>query len=292
MSDATIDILLRLSEQHQRRLIDSLHELERKIAAYAMSAPVSDDELFDLAWSVKARDDLRVIIQDTYLTEVQSLVEEYAQEVAGPTAALFSQYEAFTGLNPQTVVALQRLSFRGFESIASQQLETLADLMYSYTIAGQSRAEMIERLRHSINGVYIASDKKEIKRLVKIVEAGGLGAEDAKEKLARVYAADKVGNNMRRYATQMVQDSIMNMHQSLSTQTGIELGATKWVYTGSKKENSREFCKKMLETPDKEYTKQDLETIWSRSWSGKSGSNPFSDRGGYNCTHTIRPVVD
>ena len=292
MSDATIDILLRLSEQHQRRLIDSLHELERKITAYAMSAPVSDNQLFDLAWSVKARDDLRVIIQDTYLTEVQSLVEEYAQEVAAPTAALFSQYEAFTGLNPQTVVALQRLSFRGFESIALQQLETLAELMYSYTITGQSRAEMIERLRHSINGVYIASDKKEIKRLVKIVEAGSSGAEDAKEKLARVYAADKVGNNMRRYATQMVQDSVMNMHQSLSTQTGIELGATRWIYTGSRKENSRPFCKEMLDAPDKEYTKEDLEKIWSRKWSGKSGSNPFSDRGGYNCTHTIRPVVD
>jgi hypothetical protein len=273
-------------------LIDSLHELERKITAYAMSAPVSDNQLFDLAWSVKARDDLRVIIQDTYLTEVQSLVEEYAQEVAAPTAALFSQYEAFTGLNPQTVVALQRLSFRGFESIALQQLETLAELMYSYTITGQSRAEMIERLRHSINGVYIASDKKEIKRLVKIVEAGSSGAEDAKEKLARVYAADKVGNNMRRYATQMVQDSVMNMHQSLSTQTGIELGATRWIYTGSRKENSRPFCKEMLDAPDKEYTKEDLEKIWSRKWSGKSGSNPFSDRGGYNCTHTIRPVVD
>ena len=294
LTDKNVALLRRLAEEHKKRISDALHELERRVAAYAIAAPVDGDQLFDLAWSLRARNDLRQMIEETYLAEVQSIVEEYPQ-IEASTMAMLKKFDNFVGVEREMIVGLQTLSFRGFEAIASQQLETLAEQMYQYTLIGGSRADMVEKLRQQINGVYMASDKDEIQRLVEIAQTSSnkKEVEAAVEKLHKEYAADRTGTNMRRYATQMTQDSIMQFHQSISKRVGDELGVTRWRYSGSIKLNSRDFC---IETINGEngriYTTEELKRRWQGSWGGKSGSDPWLNRGGYNCTHVLDPVVD
>jgi hypothetical protein len=61
----------------------------------------------------------------------------------------------------------------------------------------------------------------------------------------------------------------------------------KWKYVGPSDDKTRSWCSNHL---GNEYTKSELMSEWQSSWSGKSGSDPFLDRGGYNCRHHLEPV--
>jgi hypothetical protein len=159
--------------------------------------------------------------------------------------------------------------------------------LYHNTITGRPVAESIKNLRQKINGVYIASDQAEIDRLVEKAE---LGDEDAARELRQVYAADRTGNNMRRYARQMVVDSMMQFDASINVVAGREIGADKWRYYGTVVEDSRPFCVKHL---DQVWTEEEIRDTWAEtSWQGKADGDPFIVRGGYNCRHHFRPVFE
>jgi len=282
-------IVERLADTHEQRLLASLQQLEERLAGYAIDAPTRDGQLFDLAWSLQARSDIEEIFRETYLTEVDSIVRDYTQ-VVDSIGEMLDEYGSFTGVAPEVISNLQRISFQGFEDIASTFTDDLANELYQNTLVGRSRADAIKSIRQSINGVYIQSDQAEISRLVDIANAGGEAAEEAIRELHKVYAADRVGNNMRRYATQMVNDSIMQFDASINVAAGKEVGATRWKYYGSVIRDSREWCKKHA---GKTYTEEEIRELWSNNaWSGKASGDPFIVRGGYNCRHHWRPVFD
>jgi len=173
-----------------------------------------------------------------------------------------------------------------FEDIAGTFLNELSSEVYQNTLTGRRIDESIKAMRQKINGVYAQSDQAEVARLVNIANAGGADAEAAIKKLHSVYAADKLGNNMRRYATQMVHDSLMQFDAGVNVQAGKETGATQWKYYGSVINDSREFC---AEHAGKVYTEDEINEIWKGNWAGKAAGNPFIVRGGYNCRHHWRP---
>jgi hypothetical protein len=50
---------------------------------------------------------------------------------------------------------------------------------------------------------------------------------------------------------------------------------------------TRDFCRRNL---NKVFTEEEARNVWSnQSWSGKSGSDPFVNRGGYRCRHSFIP---
>ncbi len=65
------------------------------------------------------------------------------------------------------------------------------------------------------------------------------------------------------------------------------LGLTSYVYFGSIIRDSRDFC---VEHANKIFTEEEARQLWQNDWQGKSGSDPFIDRGGYNCRHHWQPV--
>lgn len=137
-SDDYADFLERLTDTHQRRLSGVLQTLEGNIASYVNSAPDKDGQLFDLEWSLQARQEVRRLIEVDFLQEAQSLIDEYI-EVANSQFAMLSEYGAFTRVAPETIQALQQLSFQGFQAIADQQLDTLATGIYQSTLTGRSK---------------------------------------------------------------------------------------------------------------------------------------------------------
>lgn len=64
---------------------------------------------------------------------------------------------------------------------------------------------------------------------------------------------------------------------------------TKWRYSGPIDSVTRSWCSQHV---GKEFTKEELINQWQGSWAGKSGSDPFMDRGGYNCRHHLEPITD
>lgn len=277
-----------LADKHTERLIIALQSLEDRIAAYLIDAPEAAGELFDLEWAINARSELRSIIREEFLGDVRSLIREYP-EVEGELLAMLNQYGSFTKLPAETITALQRLSFQGFEAIATTHLDTFAQEIYQYTLTGRSKADMVKRIRQSINGVYAQADQAKIKQLVEVANFGSEAASKrAIEELHKVYAADKLGNNMRRYATVYAQDSIMQFNAQAVVAHGKQAGVKKWRYYGDVIRDSRPFC---AEHAGKTFTTDEIYALWESDWKGKAAGDPFIVRGGYNCRHHFRPVI-
>lgn len=283
------EFLEELADQHQRRLSDALQTLEGRITGYIQTAPETDGQLFDLEWAVSARTELRTAIEQDFLVEVQDILGDYT-DVAARQLTMLNNYGTFTGVAQEAIASLQRLSFQGFEALAAQQLDTLATGVYQYSLTGGTKAELIDNLRGSINGIYQASDQEEVKRLVEIAQGStGAAQKAAVDKLHSVYAADRLGNNLRRYATTYATDSLNQYSASITAATAREQGIDSFEYYGDVIRDSREFCKKHV---GKIYTADEITEIWAGSWAGKSAGDPFIVRGGYNCRHQWLPRVE
>ena len=283
------DLLDRLADKHQQRIAAALQELEERIAQLMASAPLKDGELFDLEWALSARPELRKLIDDIYLAEVQASIAQY-KNVSASALSMLKTYGDFTNVDASVINQLQLLSFQGFEAIAAEYLDVLATEIYQSTLTGRAFSESVKNLRQSINGIYIGSDSLEAKKLVDIA-ANGTKAQQAAavEKLQTLYGRDRTGRNLRRYSVQMMQDSLMQFDASINTAIGKESGAEKWKYYGSLVRDSREFCEKRA---GKVFTNEEIAQQWSGSWAGKAPGDPFIVRGGYNCRHHWRPVFE
>lgn len=284
------DYLDRLADTHRDRLILALQQLEDRVAGLLTDAPLSDGALFDLAWATGIRSELRAAIDETFLTEVNGIVGQYT-EVEAELLVMLNRYGGFSNLPKEIINQLQRLSFQGFEEIAATYLDTLATGIYQNTLTGRPANDVIKEMRQVINGVYIQSDQDEIAQLVEVANFGSdKESKEAIELLHTKYASDRTGNNLRRYATQQVQDSLMQFSASSVVAAGKEAGVEKWKYYGSTVRDSREFCRKHA---GQTLTTEEIYEIWANeSWQGKSSGDPFVVRGGYNCRHHFRPVIE
>ena len=278
--------LERLGDSHEKRVVEALSSVEQQIAQLVSGAPLRESKLFDLEWAVAARTDLKSIIDSEFLGTVQQNIDSYSDAVESAKSML-GKYGDFVGVESAVVRALKKQSFQGFENIASTFLDDLSNEVYQNTLSGRNVAESVQSMRQKINGVYAQSDQVDIQRLVNIANAGGEAAEEAISKLHSIYAADKLGNNMRRYASQLVHDSLMQFDAAVVTKSGKDSGADAWLYFGSTINDTRKFCRDHL---DKVYTEEQIREIWSGNWAGKAAGDPFIVRGGYNCRHHWRPV--
>jgi len=283
------DLLDRLADTHQARIAAALQELEERVAQLMATAPLTDGNLFDLEWALAARSEIRSIIDEVYLAEVQASIRQY-RKVSESALAMLQNYGDFIAVESSVITQLQRLSFQGFEAIAAEYLDILATEIYQSTLTGRAFNESVKTLSQSINGIYISSDSVEAKKLVEIAANGSAAQKAAAvEKLQTLYGRDRAGRNLRRYSVQMMQDSLMQFDASINTAIGKESGATKWKYYGSSIRDTRSFCR---EHAGKEFTDEEIAQTWSGSWAGKAPGDPFIVRGGYNCRHHFRPVFD
>ena len=278
----------KLADTHSKRLSDALETLEDRIAAALDDAPTKAGALFDLEWAVKARPELAKIMSETYLREATSILNDYSK-VSVKALDMLTEYGDFTKTSPEIIKQLQSLTFKGFEDIATSQIDTIASEVYQNTLTGRTKTEMVKSIRQSVNGVYISSNDDDIERLVNIAKNGSPSASAAAVKeLHTVYASDRVGGNMRRYATQMAQDSLMQFDAAINTQMGKDAGIDTWKYYGDLIKDSRQFCRDHV---GKVYTTAEIDEIWQGSWAGKSSSDGLIARGGYNCRHHFRAYI-
>ena len=277
-------IVARIGATHEQRLLLVLQDLEQRIAVLMDMMPTRQGKMFDLGWALRARTDLSQIMRETFLTEVDSMIREY-DDVLSSLDSLYAEFDEFVGVEPDVIAQLKRISFQGFEDIASTFTDELANELYQNTLTGRPVSDSVKNIRQKINGIYMNSDKAEINRLVQLAKEG---SEEAVEALHREYAADRTGRNMRRYARQMVHDSVMQFDASVNMAAAQRLGADEFKYYGSVVEDSRDWC---IRHVNKTYSEDEIREMWDENeWQGKAAGDPFIVRGGYNCRHHFRPV--
>jgi hypothetical protein len=175
--------------------------------------------------------------------------------------------------------------------LGNEFVGTLSDEIYQSTLVGTPVEKVIENVRGKINGIYQSSNNTEAQELVDFIANNPEQTAEVTTALSRlqtIYGRDRLGNNLRRYATQIVQDSIMGFDGQFAKYRADQIGLDHFTYTGTTIRDSRDFCKRHV---GKTYSREQIENIWSsQSWSGKASGDPFVVRGGYNCRHHWQPT--
>ena len=94
------------------------------------------------------------------------------------------------------------------------------------------------------------------------------------------------------HSKQIAHDSFALADRSYTSLLAEDLGAVWYVWSGRTIPTSRELC---IENHNKYFHKKEIEEMASKDWEGKmEGTNSrtiFTTAGGYNCGHSILPVV-
>jgi len=290
--------LEKLADQYERLLTESLVKFEKSIVNQLASAPTSADKLFDLQFALGMRQSLREAVEKEVLTEVHKAIANFD----GAEKSLIEMYgasgidEALLTVDRSIVRQLKKLSFQGFEDVAETFIDSISREIYQSTLTGKPLADSIRAVQQQINGVYIQTNDAEAQELVEFIAENKFdpskqsAVDAAVEQLHTKYARDRVGNNLRRYATQQLHDGLMQYSASINMQMANQLGADKFKYFGTVVEDTRQWCKDHI---GRVMTEQEIRDEWANnSWAGKSSSDPFIARGGYNCRHHFRAVFD
>ena len=286
-----------LSDTQVERLQKSLQELENLVIAEASKIDPKRGSLkLRTTLALQLRPKLKQLIEQTYLTTVQANIAEYDKS-ASWLLATFKEYpipkefKEITELDLTTIQQLKRGAYLPFEDLGNEFANELAQEVYNSTLTGTPTDQMISNLRGKINGVYQSSNDEEAQELVDFITNNPDKAEEVKtasERLNTIYGRDRLGNNFRRYATQLVQDSLMGFDGQFAKYRADELGLTSYKYTGTIIRDSRPFCRTHV---NRVYTEERIREIWSSQvWKGKSQGDPFIVRGGYNCRHHWQPT--
>ena len=291
-------ILEKLADQHEQRIINVLYTLEKDVIKEITKATKGD--LVSQRIAIQLQPKLRAVIQSTFLEEADLIINEEYNKIANEVLDNFGKmpipkkFKNLTEVDLQTINALKYQSFSGFEDIAERFLKVINDEVYQSTIAGRPFDDMVANIRGHINGVYQSSNVAEINELVDFINENKfdnskkIQVEEAIRKLHTQYASDRAGNNLRRYASQIAHDSVMQFHGQFTVAKAKESGLNHYRYTGTLVRDSRPFCINML---NKTFTEKEIRDIWNnQGWQGKSTGDPFIVRGGYRCRHTWLPT--
>jgi|TARA_R100000479_G_scaffold30969_2_gene12476 hypothetical protein len=292
-------ILDQLADQHEERIINTLYRLEDDIIRQVTQATKGDLDV-DTRLAIQLQPQLRATIENTFLEEADLIINEEYNKIAKEVLDTFGEmpipdrFKNLTQVDLATINSLKTQVFQGFEDIAERFLKVINDEVYQSIIAGRPFDDMVANIRAHINGVYQKSNISEINNLVDFINENKFNAkmkvevEEAIRKLHTQYAADRSGNNLRRYAGQIAHDSVMQFHGQFTVKKAKDSGLNHFRYTGTLVRDSRPFCRNMV---NKTFTETEVRDIWnSRSWAGKSTGDPFIVRGGYRCRHTWIPT--
>ena len=292
-------ILDQLADQHEERIINTLYRLEDDIIREVTQATGGNLDV-ETRLAIQLQPKLRAAIENTFLEEADLIINEEYNKIAKEVLDTFGtmpipdRFKNLTQVDLATINSLKTQVFAGFEDIAERFLKVINDEVYQSIIAGRPFDDMVANIRAHINGVYQKSNITEINNLVDFINENKFNAsmkaqvEEAVRKLHTQYAADRSGNNLRRYAGQIAHDSVMQFHGQFTVKKAKDSGLNHFRYTGTLVRDSRPFCRNMV---NKTLTETEVRDIWnSRSWAGKSTGDPFIVRGGYRCRHTWIPT--
>lgn len=290
----------KLIDSHEERLIGVLKKLEDDIIA-DLTKNTQGGVKLTTQLAIQLRPNLKRLIQENYLTTADDLIRNDYDEVIKEYQKFIKpvpipdRFKTLTKPDLEVINQLKFLSFSGFEDIANTYLDTIANEVYQSAIVGKPFNEMVKNIRGRINGIYQRSDENEINRLVDFIEKNRYSNNPsikaqvtaAREKLQSQYAADIYGENMRKYSSQIAHDSLMQFDGQFTKYKADEAGITSYKYTGTNITTTRDFCRNNL---NQVFTEEEARQLWASSqWRGKSGNDPFINRGGYRCRHSFIP---
>ncbi len=297
-------------------LIKTLDKIENQIVSLAgKDLPTDKGKLFDLKIAVAIRPKIKAVLEKEYLAWSDTVVREGYNKQAKRIEKAFKtigripkQFQQLTEPDLILIQNLKRQTFTQFKDVSNTMTRRISEKIYQSTLVGAEFVELEKELRQTINGIYASSNDAEANKLIKQIKrdevrikridrrtAQGIALRQKLDKNIQVlqskFARDRAGENMKRYAGQILNDGLREFDSQLNLAKSQDAGLVYVKYQGSNIATTRDHCR-LVRTGKYDTRKSGLFTIdevkdlWARkSWKGKKAGNPLIVRGGYNCRH-------
>ena len=290
--------------EYYKSLIATLDRIEREVVSLVGRLPTQDGKLIELQSAIAIRPRIKFILEREYLDWSDTVVREGFNKQAKRIEKAFKrignippEFQELTKGDLALVQNLKQQYFTQFKDVSNTFTRRLSEKVYQNTLVGSDFATLEKELRQTINGIYASSDDPEIQRLVNYINDNKFDKSKQAEvdksiqTLQSKFARDRAGENMKRYAGQILNDSLRDFDATLNFNKSQDAGLTYVKYYGDVIPTTREICRNMISGVYNKrksglFTVDEVRRIWtSRSWSGKKAGDPLVVRGGYNCRH-------
>jgi len=290
--------------EYYKSLIATLDRIEREVVSLASRLPLTDGKLIELQSAIAIRPQIKAILEREYLKWSDTVVREGFNKQAKRIEKAFKlignippEFQELTKGDLALVKNLKQQYFTQFKDVSNTFTRRLSEKVYQNTLVGSEFAVLEKELRQTINGIYASSDDPEIQRLVNYInenkfdESKQAVVDKSIQTLQSKFARDRAGENMKRYAGQILNDSLRDFDATLNFNKSQDAGLTFVKYYGDVIPTTRDHCRNIINGVYNKrksglFTVDEVRSLWtSRSWSGKKSGNPLIVRGGYNCRH-------
>ena len=291
--------------EYYEQLTKVLDKIEDEITSLAgRSLPLSDGKLIELQAAIAIRPQIKAILEREYLAWSDTVVRTGFNKQAKRVEKAFKRIgripKEFQELTKGDLALIQNLKqqyFTQFKDVSNTFTRTLSNKVYQNTLIGAEFSVLEKELRQSINGIYASSKDPEINRLVNFVKKNKnkksmqSKVDKAVIKLQTKFARYRLGDNMKRYAGQLLNDSLRDFDATLNFNKSKDAGLTYVKYFGDIIPTTRDHCRNVINGVYNRrnggvFKLDEVRKIWaSQSWKGKKSGDPMIVRGGYNCRH-------
>ena len=292
--------------KYYKTLTSTLDRIEREVVSLAnRDLPTQDGKLIELQAAIAIRPKIKQIIDAEYLPFADQVVREGFNKQAKRIEKAFKRIGnipvEFQELTKGDLILVQNLKqqyYTQFKDVSNTFTRRLSEKVYQNTLVGSEFTVLEKELRQTVNGIYASSDDAEANRLIKFVnnnknkKSMQSRVDKAVQTLQTKFARDRAGENMKRYAGQILNDSLRDFDATLNFNKAKDAGLSFVKYYGDVIPTTRDICKRLVNDVIKSkrrdglFTIDEVRRIWSsRSWSGKKAGDPLVVRGGYNCRH-------
>jgi hypothetical protein len=207
------------------------------------------------------------------------------------------EFQELTKGDLALVKNLKQQYFTQFKDVSNTFTRRLSEKVYQNTLVGSEFAVLEKELRQTINGIYASADDPEAQKLINYINKNKFNksrktiVEQKIQLLQSKFARDRAGENMKRYAGQILNDSLRDFDATINFNKANDAGLTYVKYYGDVIPTTREHCRKIINGVYNKrksglFTIDEVNSLWtSRGWKGKKSGNPLVVRGGYNCRH-------
>ena len=288
--------------QTLQRTLDKIEDDVVKIAGREL--PTQAGKLIELQSAIAIRPKIRTILQTQFLAWADTLTKKGFNRQAKRIERAFKgignipiQFQELTKGDLDLIRNLKLQTFTQFKDVSNTFTKRLADKVYQNTLVGREFVELEQELRQTINGIYSKTSDKDAQELVDFVKKNKnkksmqVSVDKAVQTLQSKFGRDRAGDNMRKYASQLLNDGLREFDAQVNAYKSQEAGLTHVKYFGDIIPTTREVCKNILRGVYKKrqsnvFTIDEVRKLWrQRSWSGKKPGDPLVVRGGYNCRH-------
>jgi len=291
-------------------LTRTLDKIEDQIVSLIdRDLPRQAGKLIELQSAVAIRPKIKAILDKEYLPFADRVVRKGFSAQAKRVERQFKtiglippEFQELTKGDLALVKNLKQQYYTQFKDVSNTFTRRLSEKVYQNALVGTEFTDLEKELRQTINGIYASSDDVEAQRLIGYINRNKFDktkkaqVDKSIQTLQTKFARDRAGENMKRYASQILNDSLRDFDATLNFNKSRDAGLTFVKYYGDVIPTTRELCRNLVNGVYNKrkgglFTINEVKDLWqSRSWSGKKSGNPLVVRGGYNCRHQFSYV--